>query len=84
MDRSPYLTAARPIVFAARCASSSSIVRFYIYELSNAFNSFYHENKILAEEDKAKQAQWIALITLTLRILETCTGLLGFQAPERM
>ncbi len=56
----------------------------YIYELSNAFNSFYHENKILAEEDKAKQAQWITLITLTLRILETCTGLLGFQAPERM
>nr|MDE7299025.1 arginine--tRNA ligase [Lachnospiraceae bacterium] len=56
----------------------------YIYELSNAFNSFYHENKILAEEDAAKQAQWIALITLTLRILETCTGLLGFEAPERM
>lgn len=56
----------------------------YIYELANAFNSFYHENRILGEEDKAKQAQWIALITLTLRILEISIDLLGFEAPERM
>lgn len=56
----------------------------YIYDLSNAFNSFYHENKILVESDAAKQAQWIALILLVLRILETCVELLGFEAPERM
>ena len=24
----------------------------YIYELANAFNSFYHDTKILAEEDE--------------------------------
>ena len=56
----------------------------YIYELSNAFNSFYHENRILAQEEKEKQAQWIALIALILRILNICTDLLGFQAPDRM
>ncbi len=56
----------------------------YIYELSNAFNSFYHENRILVEEDTAKQARWIALIALVLRILGVCTELLGFEAPERM
>lgn len=56
----------------------------YIYELSNAFAGFYHENKIIAEEDKARQSSWIALITLTKAVLETCVDLLGMEAPERM
>lgn len=56
----------------------------YIYELANAFNSFYHGNKIMVEEDKNKQGEWIALITLVLHLLETCIDLLGFEAPERM
>ncbi len=56
----------------------------YIYELSNAFNSFYHENRILAQEEEEKQAQWIALITIVLRILSRCTDLLGFESPNRM
>lgn len=56
----------------------------YIYDLANAFNHFYHETKILTEEDKEKQAGWIALLSLTRDILETCIDLLGFSAPERM
>ncbi len=56
----------------------------YIYNLANAFNSFYHDNKIIAEEDKEKQQSWIALITLVQGILETCIDLLGFEAPDRM
>lgn len=56
----------------------------YIYDLANAFNHFYHETKILTEEDKEKQAGWIALLALTRDILETCIDLLGFSAPERM
>jgi arginyl-tRNA synthetase len=56
----------------------------YTYDLANAFNSFYHENKIITEEDKEKQQSWIALITLVQGILETCINLLGFEAPDRM
>lgn len=56
----------------------------YIYDLANAFNSFYHENKIIAEEDKVKQKSWISLIALVQGILETCIDLLGFEAPDRM
>ena len=56
----------------------------YIYDLANAFNRFYHETKILAEEDKAKQQSYIALLTLTRDVLNTCIDLLGFEAPERM
>ena len=56
----------------------------FIYELANTFNRFYHETKILAEEDEKQQASWIALLNLTKKVLETSIDLLGFAAPERM
>lgn len=56
----------------------------YIYELANEFNKFYHETKILSEEDEEKRAGYIALLVLAKRVLETCIDLLGFEAPERM
>ncbi|MGF0031981.1 arginine--tRNA ligase [Bariatricus sp. SGI.154] len=56
----------------------------YIYDLANAFNRFYHETKILAEEDEAKQKSYIALLMLTKQVLESCIDVLGFEAPERM
>lgn len=56
----------------------------YIYDLANAFNSFYHETRILGEEDEMKKRSWIRLLTLTKEVLETCIDLLGFSAPERM
>lgn len=56
----------------------------YIYDLANAFNHFYHETKILTEEDSKKKSGWIALLMLVKDVLETCIDLLGFSAPERM
>jgi arginyl-tRNA synthetase len=56
----------------------------YIYNLANTFNHFYHETKILAEEDKEKKESYIALLLLTEKILETSIDVLGFEAAERM
>lgn len=56
----------------------------YIYDLSNLFNRFYHENRIISEEDMEKKASWINLITLTKNVLETGLDLLGIEAPEKM
>lgn len=56
----------------------------YIYDLANAFNSFYHGTKIMAEEDAFVQAGYIRLLELTKNILEKCIDMLGFAAPERM
>lgn len=56
----------------------------YIYEVSNAFNSFYHETKILSEENTEQKESFIQLLSLTQRVLETSIDLLGFSAPERM
>ena len=56
----------------------------YIYELANAFNGFYHENKILAQEDEQVKDSYISLLVLTKSVLETCIDVLGFSAPDRM
>ena len=56
----------------------------YIYELANAFNSFYHGTKILTEPDEKVKASYIRLLMLTRDVLECGIDLLGFAAPERM
>ena len=56
----------------------------YIYDLANAFNSFYHGTKIMSEENETVQKSCIRLLELTKSVLETCIDVLGFSAPERM
>lgn len=56
----------------------------YIYELANAFNSFYHETRILGEEDEVRKQSYIQLLVVVKTILETSIDLLGFAAPEKM
>ena len=56
----------------------------YVYELANSFNRFYHDTKIITEENKEQQASWIGLIRLAKDVLNGCIGVLGIEAPERM
>jgi arginyl-tRNA synthetase len=60
------------------------VVCRFVYELADAFNGFYHDTKILTEEDKEKREGWIALLELTKGLLECGIDLLGFSAPDRM
>ena len=61
-----------------------SILCQYIYEVSNKFNAFYHNKKILAETNENILHSLVSLITLTLNVLDTSINLLGFKAPEKM
>ena len=56
----------------------------YVYELANAFNRFYHDTKIIAEENEKQRASWLSLISLAKDVLTACIDLLGIEAPERM
>ena len=47
-------------------------------------NRFYHETRILTEENEARKAGYIGLIALAKDVLETSIDLLGFSAPEKM
>lgn len=78
------ITKLAPTLEAALNTASPNLVCAYIYELASAVNKFYHETRILTEEDAQLQAGYIALIALAKNVLETCIDLLGFSAPEKM
>ena len=78
------LTKLAPNLENALRTSTPNTVCAYIYELAGCVNKFYHETRILTEEDKQLQAGYIALIALAKNVLETCIHILGFTAPEKM
>lgn len=73
-----------PTLEAALRTSSPNLLAAFLYELAGTVNKFYHETRILSEEDRDLQAGYIALIGLAKNVLETGIGLLGFSAPEKM
>ena len=73
-----------PALESALKSSAPNLVCAYIYELAGCVNKFYHETRILTEENEDLKAGYIALIGLAKNILETCIGILGFSAPEKM
>ena len=78
------ITKLGPTLETALRTSAPNLICAYIYELAGCVNKFYHETRILGEEDEEKKAGYIALIGLAKNILETCIYLLGFSAPEKM
>ena len=73
-----------PTLEAALKSSAPNLICAYVYELSGAVNKFYHETRILGEENEELKAGYIALIGLAKNLLEQSINLLGFSAPEKM
>ena len=78
------VTKVGPTLEQALKTSSPNLICAYIYDLAGCVNKFYHETRILGEEDETRKAGYIALIGLAKRVLETCIDLLGFSAPDKM
>ena len=78
------ITKLGPPLEAALKTSSPNQICAYIYDLAGCVNKFYHETRILGEENEQLKAGYIALIGLAKNVLETCIDLLGFAAPEKM
>lgn len=56
----------------------------YLFELSQAFNSFYQEVSVLQEADEKLKAFRLNLITATAQVISNGLYLLGIEAPEEM
>ena len=78
------ITKFAPNMESALRSAAPNMVCAYIYELAGCVNKFYHETRILTEENEQLKAGYIALIALAKNILETCIDLLGFSAPDKM
>ena len=56
----------------------------FIYEVSDVFNGFYHDTRILSQEDEEQKKAWIKLLAFTKDILVQCLKLLAIDVPDRM
>lgn len=81
-----YLTLSRfaDMMEAAYAELAPNKICQYIFELSESVNHFYHETKVLTEEDEERKNSYIKLLRLVQRVLECCIEMLGFEAPDKM
>ncbi len=65
-------------------AYSPAIIANYAYDLAKEFNQYYHETRILQEEDKTVLKFRLVLIVTLAGVLAKAMGILGITLPERM
>ena len=63
---------------------SPAMIANYSYELAKEFNQYYHDTRILQEEDKELLSFRLVLIKNVADVLRKAMGLLGIELPERM
>lgn len=70
----------------SQCATSAEPANLakYAFNLSRAFNLFYHRHRIIAEEDPTKKAVLIVAANIARRQLTSALATLGISVPERM
>lgn len=68
----------------AGAAYSPAIIANYAYDLAKEFNQYYHETRILQEEDKDVLRFRLILIQTLADVLTKAMGILGINLPERM
>jgi arginyl-tRNA synthetase len=56
----------------------------YLYKLSNSYNNFYSENRILTEEDEKKKCSWLTLSKVVYDINILLLDTLGIEVPSKM
>lgn len=74
----------KEVVAEAGAKYSPALVANYVYQLAADFSNFYHDYKVLKEEDAAARNFRLALSVAVGNTLRNALYLLGIEAPERM
>lgn len=61
-----------------------AILAKFTFNLAKAFNLFYHNHKIITEENEIKRAVLVLTADITRRSLTSALNCLGIEVPERM
>ena len=71
-------------VSQAAIANEPALLAKYAFQLAKAFNLFYHNHKIIAEENPVKRHVLVVVADITRRSLTSALNTLGIEVPERM
>lgn len=63
---------------------SPALIANYVYQIASEFSTFYHDYKVLKEEDVSARSFRYHLSQKTGQIISDSLGLLGISAPDRM
>lgn len=72
------------VIENAANANEPAILAKYTFNLAKAFNLFYHNHKIISEENAAKRAVLVSAADAAHRSLTAGLATLGIEVPERM
>jgi arginyl-tRNA synthetase len=65
-------------------ASEPAILAKYVFNVAKQFNLFYHNHRIISEENPLKRAVLIVIADLARRTLTEGLALMGIEVPEKM
>ena len=72
------------ILLSAYKNYDASIICKYIYELSNDFNSFYHDHNIINEQDTNIKNLYIIVCSITDKLIRDALSILAIDIPDKM
>ena len=64
--------------------SSVNEICEYLYKVTNLYNNFYAENKVLTEKNEIVRSSWLALTKLIFDNNQYLLNILGINIPEKM
>lgn len=71
-------------VVNAISSSEPAILAKYIFNVAKQFNLFYHNHRIISEENVLKRAVLIVIADLARRTLTEGLALMGIEVPDKM
>jgi arginyl-tRNA synthetase len=72
------------VVQLAALEYNPSAVANYIYNVAQAYNSFYTVHRVLQAESEGKKQLRLQICSLTAHVIKNAMHLLGIKVPERM
>ncbi len=65
-------------------AKEPAILAKYCFNLAKIFNLFYHNHRIISEENPVKRAVLIVTADIARRTMTKALDLMGIKIPEKM
>ena len=72
------------VIVQCRNSAEPANLAKYTFSLARAFSRFYHDHRILTEQDDVRRSVLIAVTKIIRTQLTTALGILGINVPEQM
>jgi arginyl-tRNA synthetase len=72
------------VILQCRNSAEPANLAKYTFSLARTFSRFYHDHRIITEQDDVRRGVLIAVTKIIRAQLSTALGILGITVPEQM